>query len=130
LRRAAIPVSSRLIAASLRRQPSSSQRWCRSRGAWRWQRLLDNGVYSSVSEIGDTENISMSCVSGILRLTLLAPDIVERIVEGRATAALLQVLKPFRFSGSGSATSLLSAAAEEKVCREGGHPAGWSPYIR
>jgi hypothetical protein len=32
--------------------------------AWRWQRLLDNGVYSSVSEIGDTENISKSYVSG------------------------------------------------------------------
>ena len=28
--------------------------------AWRWQRLLDDGVYSSVSEIGDAENISKS----------------------------------------------------------------------
>ena len=30
--------------------------------AWRWQRLLDDGVYSSVSEIGDAENISKSYV--------------------------------------------------------------------
>jgi hypothetical protein len=45
--------------------------------AWRWQRLLDNGAYRSVSDIGDTENISRSHVSRILRLTLLAPDIVE-----------------------------------------------------
>jgi hypothetical protein len=24
--------------------------------AWRWQRMLDDGVYASVSEIGDAEN--------------------------------------------------------------------------
>jgi hypothetical protein len=45
--------------------------------AWRWQWLLDSGVYSSVSEIGDAENISKSYVSRILRLALLALDIVE-----------------------------------------------------
>jgi hypothetical protein len=31
--------------------------------AWRWQRMLDDGVYASVSEIGDAENISKSYVS-------------------------------------------------------------------
>jgi hypothetical protein len=41
-------------------------------------------VYASVSEIGDAENISKSYVSWILRLALLAPDIVEPILEGRA----------------------------------------------
>jgi hypothetical protein len=30
--------------------------------AWRWQRMLDHGVYASVSEIGDAENISKSYV--------------------------------------------------------------------
>ena len=47
--------------------------------AWRWQRMLDDGVYTSVSEIGDAENISKSYISRILRLALLAPDIVEAI---------------------------------------------------
>jgi hypothetical protein len=28
--------------------------------AWRWQRMLDEGVYASVNEIGDAENISKS----------------------------------------------------------------------
>ena len=52
--------------------------------AWRWQRMLDEGVYASVSEIGDAENISKSYVSRILRLALLAPDIIEAILgEGR-----------------------------------------------
>jgi hypothetical protein len=45
--------------------------------AWRWQRMLDEGLYTSVSEIGDTENISKSSVSHILRLALLAPEIVD-----------------------------------------------------
>jgi hypothetical protein len=40
-----------------------------------WQRMLDDGVYTSVSEIGDAENISKSYVSRILRLALLAPGI-------------------------------------------------------
>jgi hypothetical protein len=30
--------------------------------AWRWQRMLDGGVYASVSEIGDAESISKSYV--------------------------------------------------------------------
>jgi hypothetical protein len=50
--------------------------------AWRWQRMLDDGVYGSVSDIGDTENISKSYVSRILRLALLAPDIVDAILAG------------------------------------------------
>ena len=50
--------------------------------AWRWQRLLDGGVCSSVTEITEAERISKSYVSRILRLALLAPDIVEAILGG------------------------------------------------
>jgi hypothetical protein len=57
--------------------------------AWRWQRMLDDGVYGTVSEIGDAENISKSHVSRILRLALLAPDIIEAIVAGRADQSLM-----------------------------------------
>jgi hypothetical protein len=57
--------------------------------AWRWQRMLDDGVYASVSEIGNAENISKSYVSRILRLALLAPDIIEAIVAGRADQSLM-----------------------------------------
>ena len=51
--------------------------------AWRWQRMLDEGAYTSVSEIGEAEAIGKSYVSRILRLALLAPDIVEAILTGR-----------------------------------------------
>jgi hypothetical protein len=57
--------------------------------AWRWQRMLDDGVYASVSEIGETENISKSYVSRILRLALLAPDIVASIFAGQTDQALM-----------------------------------------
>ena len=57
--------------------------------AWRWQRMLDEGVYATVSEFGDAENISKSYVSRILRLALLAPDIVEALLAGRADQSLM-----------------------------------------
>jgi hypothetical protein len=56
--------------------------------AWRWQRMLDDGVYATVSEIGDAEAINKSYVSRILRLALLAPDIVAAILEGGAGETL------------------------------------------
>jgi hypothetical protein len=46
--------------------------------------MLDDGVYASVSEIGDAEANSKSYVSRILHLALLAPDIVEAILAGRS----------------------------------------------
>jgi hypothetical protein len=56
---------------------------------WRWQGLLDAGVYSSVTEISEAEGIGKSYVSRILRLALLAPDIVEAIFAGRTDQALM-----------------------------------------
>jgi hypothetical protein len=63
--------------------------------AWRWQKLLDDGVYAGAAEPADAERISRSYVCRVLRLTLLAPDIVQRFLDGRPTAGLAQFLKPF-----------------------------------
>jgi hypothetical protein len=70
---------------------------------WRWQRMLDEGVYSSVSEIGDAEGISKIYVSRILRLALLAPDIIEAILAGRADGSpmLEQLERPLPTSWEG-----------------------------
>jgi hypothetical protein len=57
--------------------------------AWRWQRMLDEGVYATVSEIGAAENIAKSYVSRVLRLALLAPDLVEAILGGSADQSLM-----------------------------------------
>jgi hypothetical protein len=51
--------------------------------AFRWQRLLEEGVYGTFDELAKAERASQSYVSRLLRLTLLAPDIVEAILDGR-----------------------------------------------
>ena len=51
--------------------------------AHRWNRLLESGRYGSAAELAAAEKINPSYVSRVMRLTLLAPDIVEAIVEGR-----------------------------------------------
>jgi hypothetical protein len=76
------------LATSSKPQPDGTLLKALAR-AWRWQRMLDDGVYASVSEIGDAENISKSYVSRILRLALLAPDLVEAILAGRTDQALM-----------------------------------------
>jgi hypothetical protein len=51
--------------------------------AFRWRRLLDEGVHGTFGELAKAERVSQSYVSRVLRLTLLAPDIVEEILDGR-----------------------------------------------
>ncbi len=51
--------------------------------AFRWKRLLDDGTYASVSDIARAEKLDRTYVGDVLRLTLLAPQIVEAIVEGK-----------------------------------------------
>ena len=57
--------------------------------AHRWQLLFEKGTYRSVAEVGDAEGVTRSFVNRMMRLTLLAPDIVEAIPEGRRPKGLL-----------------------------------------
>jgi hypothetical protein len=63
--------------------------------AWRWQQMLDEGRFASVRELAEAERVGLSYVSRIVRLTLLAPDVVERILDGGPAAGLAEFLKPF-----------------------------------
>lgn len=56
--------------------------------AFRWKRLLDAGTFASVSDIARVEKIDRGYAGCVLRLTLLAPDLVEAILEGRAGEAV------------------------------------------
>jgi len=56
--------------------------------AFRWRRMLEDGRYASVSDIARAEKIDRTYAGDILRLTLLAPEIVEAIVEGRQPAEI------------------------------------------
>jgi hypothetical protein len=51
--------------------------------AHRWKRLLDHGPYRSAGELSEAEGLTRSFVNRLLRLTLLAPDIVEAVLDGR-----------------------------------------------
>ena len=64
---------------------------------FRWRKLLEKGDFSTIEEIAKAENINPSYISRVLRMTLLAPDIVEAILAGSHPAGLTRakVLKPF-----------------------------------
>jgi len=50
--------------------------------AFRWQRMLDEGRYGSISEMARAERIERGFMGRILRLALLAPDLVEAVLNG------------------------------------------------
>jgi hypothetical protein len=56
--------------------------------AFRWREMLESGEYATIREIASAEKINETYVGRVLRLTLLAPDIVEAIVNGRQPVEL------------------------------------------
>lgn len=66
--------------------------------AFRWRELLESGEYPTIREIAAAEKINESYVGRVLRLTLLAPRIVETILEGRQPPELTLALLMQRFS--------------------------------
>ena len=56
--------------------------------AFRWKRMLDSGEFATIAELADRERIAPSYLTRVLRLTLLAPDIVEAILHGRQPPGL------------------------------------------
>ena len=56
--------------------------------AFRWREMLENGTHATIKEIADVEKINESYVARVLRLTLLAPAIVQAIVDGEHSPRL------------------------------------------
>ena len=65
--------------------------------AFRWKRMLESGEFASIAELAEREGIAPSYMTRVLRLTLLSPDIVEAILDGRQgpEVTLARVLEPF-----------------------------------
>ena len=61
------------------------------------QRLLDDGRFGSISEMAAAEGIERGYLGSVLRLTLLAPEVVQVLLDGRAPAdlTLRRLLEPF-----------------------------------
>ena len=65
--------------------------------AFRWKRMLESGEFTTMAELAEREGIAASYMTRVLRLTLLAPNIVEAILDGRQgpEMTLAQLLEPF-----------------------------------
>ncbi len=64
--------------------------------AFRWKRMLESGEFATIAELAEREGIAASYMTRVMRLTLLAPDIVEAILDGkhRPEVTLARVLEP------------------------------------
>ena len=56
--------------------------------AFRWRKMLDEGVHATIEDLAKSKGIGKTYVSQVLRLTLVAPEIVEAILDGRQLAEL------------------------------------------
>jgi hypothetical protein len=62
----------------------------------RWKRMLESGAYASIAELAEAEKINQSYLCRVLRLSLLAPDLVEGALNGTHAPefTLEQAMKP------------------------------------
>jgi hypothetical protein len=76
--------------------------------AFRWRDMLESGEYATVREIASAERINETYVGRVLRLTLLAPDIVEAVLGGRqpAEVTLAGLMRPFPVTWREQSTEL------------------------
>ena len=65
--------------------------------AFRWKRMLETGEFATIAELAEREGIAPSYMTRVLRLTLLAPDIVEAILDGKQgpEVTLARLMEPF-----------------------------------
>lgn len=65
--------------------------------AFRWKRMLESGEFATIADLAESEGIAPSYMTRVLRLTLLAPDIIEAILDGKQgpEVTLARVLEPF-----------------------------------
>lgn len=65
--------------------------------AFRWNRILESGEFATIAELAESEGIAPSYMTRVLRLTLLAPEIIEATLAGSHVPGmtLARVLEPF-----------------------------------
>jgi hypothetical protein len=65
--------------------------------AFRWRRMLDEGICGTMDELAKREGVNRGYMSRVLRLTLLAPDLVWDVLDGRQPEGLRleDLLEPF-----------------------------------
>lgn len=51
--------------------------------AFYWKRLIDDGIYLTTTDLARAMKVEPGWAAEVLRMTMLAPDIVEAVLEGR-----------------------------------------------
>jgi len=76
--------------------------------AFRWRRMMETGRYGTLTELAAAEKINSSYVSRLLRLTLLAPDLVEAVLNGRQPEGMTVpgLMQPFPVEWAGQRDAL------------------------
>ena len=94
--------------------------------AFRWRKMLDEDVHATVEDLARAKGVNATYVSRVLLLTLLAPEIVEAILDGRQPAALQldDLLAGSRWIGKGSILDRVRSRNFRRAPRcSAGHPA-------
>jgi len=65
--------------------------------AFRWKKMLESGRFTTITELAEHEKLALTYMTRVLRLSLLAPEIVEAILDGRQPpeVSLADLLEPF-----------------------------------
>jgi len=92
--------------------------------AFRWKHMLDSGEFATITELAQREGIAPSYMTRVLRLTLIAPDIVEAILDGKhgQEVVLAQLLEPFPVEWG----EQYAVMAHAQSCSKS-DAAGWQP---
>lgn len=62
--------------------------------AFYWQKLLDQGKFATIRDLSRSMKLEQGWVAEVLRMTMLAPDIIEAVLEGKQPRHLnLQTLR-------------------------------------
>ena len=65
--------------------------------AFRWKRMLESGEFASISELAEKEGIAFTYMARLMRLSLLSPELVDAVMDGRQPAhiTLANLMDPF-----------------------------------
>lgn len=88
--------------------------------AYRWKSLLEEGRYTSTQDLAAAERVTPSFLARILRLTLLAPDIIESIMQNPKTTGFSMdaLMQPFPFDWTAQRAKLIKFSSPIAVPAE------------
>lgn len=77
--------------------------------AFRWRKVLDEGAHATLEDLARAKSLAPSYVSRVVRLTLLAPEMVGAILDGRQAVELQldDLLKGFPLAWQGQCQALV-----------------------